>query len=307
MAAKISKVMGAQLVKALANGNREVVGAATNTERALITRGLVRHQELKTRVLDSRGHLVRSHGLVLTEDGAEAAEALRGPVAAPWAVKGVRARCLAGKGKIIDRFVHADGVERITFVPDGARHGDALPVDVRSPHLFILCVRCDTTGDDSLPHRETENGHLCGYCAAVTDDEESAMPETPETPAPAMSTYVERLAHLSEYRAVAEGVMDAGRLVEYVPAYDLMNHVRRAGGAAGMLATRAYWVNTNNGAAEVARMSTQEQARSYASAFKPLVDVVSGPHACTLVFGGGDNDSLTSYDVVALLPAPTAA
>jgi hypothetical protein len=90
---------------------------------------------------------------------------------AVWAVPGVRARCLAGKGKITDRFVHADGVERVTFVPDGARHGDALPVDVRAPHLEPLCIRCDAVGDDSLPHRETESGHLCGYCAAVLEEE----------------------------------------------------------------------------------------------------------------------------------------
>lgn len=34
-----------------------------------------------------------------------------------------------------------------------------------------LCIRCHTVGDDSMPHRETEAGHLCGYCAAVLDDE----------------------------------------------------------------------------------------------------------------------------------------
>jgi hypothetical protein len=75
---KITKVMGEHLVKALANANREVVGARTNTERAMITHGLVRHEELRHRVTDSRGHLVRSHGLVLTERGEEEALRLRG-------------------------------------------------------------------------------------------------------------------------------------------------------------------------------------------------------------------------------------
>ncbi|MCX4799622.1 hypothetical protein OG497_37845 [Streptomyces sp. NBC_01242] len=85
MTAKISKTMGEHLVKALANGNHEVVGARTNTERAMIGRGLIRHQQLKTRVTDSRGHLVRSHGCVLTEEGMSEALRLREAQQAPSA------------------------------------------------------------------------------------------------------------------------------------------------------------------------------------------------------------------------------
>jgi hypothetical protein len=76
------------------------------------------------------------------------------------------------------------------------------------------------------------------------------------------------------------------------------------GSVKGMRATRAYWVNANNGAEEVAYKSTQEQARTYAYAFKLLADVVHGPHACTLVFEDGTREELISYDVVCILPAP---
>jgi hypothetical protein len=93
MARKISKTMADKLVAALADPNHEMVGAATNTERAMIERGLVRHQALRTRILDARGHLVRSHGLVLTEDGLAEARRLTdetapaAPAAAPVKIR----------------------------------------------------------------------------------------------------------------------------------------------------------------------------------------------------------------------------
>ncbi|MGA5598338.1 hypothetical protein ACPCSE_29310 [Streptomyces cellulosae] len=116
--------------------------------------------------------------------------------------------------------------------------------------------------------------------------------------------YDREYARLRDRRAVAEGVMDAGHAAEYAPAYSLYNRYLAGRVVAGVLATRAHWVNSNNGAAEVERMSTTEQARQYASWFKPLARVDSGPHACTLVFADGTTESLTSYDTVCLLPAP---
>ncbi len=68
MAAKISKTMGQRLAEALADPNREVTGQ-TNTLRALYERGMVRHARLGTPSTDELGHLVRSHGSVLTEEG----------------------------------------------------------------------------------------------------------------------------------------------------------------------------------------------------------------------------------------------
>ncbi|MET7363202.1 hypothetical protein ABZS76_32860 [Streptomyces sp. NPDC005562] len=76
MATKISKTMGNKLVEALADGNHEVIGARTNTWRAMIGHGLASHQPLKTPILDGRGHRVRSHGVVLTERGVAEAQRL---------------------------------------------------------------------------------------------------------------------------------------------------------------------------------------------------------------------------------------
>ncbi|MGW7100290.1 hypothetical protein [Streptomyces sp. NPDC054838] len=78
MAAKISKTMTQKLLAALTDDNHEMIGAATNTERAMIERGLVSHQKLRTRITDKRGHQVRTHGLVLTEDGLTKARRLAG-------------------------------------------------------------------------------------------------------------------------------------------------------------------------------------------------------------------------------------
>jgi hypothetical protein len=76
MASKISKTMGEQLVKALANPSYEMVGARTNTERAMIERGLVFHGRLREPVKDARGHQVRTHGVMLTDEGATEAKRL---------------------------------------------------------------------------------------------------------------------------------------------------------------------------------------------------------------------------------------
>lgn len=76
--AKISKTMGEQLVKALANPSYEMVGARTNTERAMIERGLVFHGRLREPVKDARGHQVRTHGLMLTDEGTAEAKRLAG-------------------------------------------------------------------------------------------------------------------------------------------------------------------------------------------------------------------------------------
>lgn len=135
---------------------------------------------------------------------------------APWAVAGVRARCLAGKGKIIDRFVQKSGTETVTFVPDGARHGDALAIDVRSTNLLPLCVRCDTVGDDSMPHRETAAGHLCGFCAATIDDEEKTMTE-PTTPAAPRTEEYEGITRADVAADVAAFL--AGQPEEYREAF----------------------------------------------------------------------------------------
>ncbi|MDQ1041518.1 hypothetical protein QFZ75_008020 [Streptomyces sp. V3I8] len=97
---------------------------------------------------------------------------------APWAVKGARISVPAGKATVTGR---PHSVRYIEFALDGT--GEALQITADSPHLAPLCIRCDTVGDDTMPHRETENGHLCGYCAAAIDDEESTVPETPQTPA----------------------------------------------------------------------------------------------------------------------------
>jgi hypothetical protein len=128
--------------------------------------------------------------------------------------------------------------------------------------------------------------------------------ETPmaEPTAPAPKTVGPRLAAAYERRDAVLAAMDAGRAVEYLPAHKVMGRVR-AEGVAGMRATRAYWVNANNGAEEVALRSTQEQARTYAHSFKPLARVEHGPHACTLVFADGTTEELISYDVVCILPA----
>jgi hypothetical protein len=141
-------------------------------------------------------------------------------------------------------------------------------------------------------------------------DEKHSATTAPRAEQPvnaAKAAYEERLSTLSDLRAVAEGVMDAGAIPEYAPVYSLYNRHLAGHVAAGALATRAYWVNSNNGAAEVARMSTTEQARQYAFAFKPLAKITPGPHACTLVFADGTTESLTSYDTVCLLPAPEGA
>lgn len=50
------------------------------------------------------------------------------------------------------------------------RDGAEATITASSPYLRVVCIKCDTVGDDSLPHRETPEGHLCGYCAAMADD-----------------------------------------------------------------------------------------------------------------------------------------
>ncbi|MGA5598339.1 hypothetical protein ACPCSE_29315 [Streptomyces cellulosae] len=179
MTLRLSTPMKTTLTAALGRAMRTPDGAtvyqvdtyrAHRTVTALQRRGLV-VMEART-VLDGNGKAHQATTSWLTAEGVKTAEKLRGPVAAPWAVAGVRAWTTAGKGEIIDRFVHRDGVEKVTFVPDGARAGDALAIDVRNPHLEPLCIRCDTTGDDTMQHRDTADGHLCGYCAAVLDGEQ---------------------------------------------------------------------------------------------------------------------------------------
>lgn len=76
MAAKISKTIAEKLTTALADDNHEMIGARFNTEQAMMRQGLVRHQQLKTRILDKRGHQVRTHGMVLTEKGVAEAQRL---------------------------------------------------------------------------------------------------------------------------------------------------------------------------------------------------------------------------------------
>lgn len=76
MASKISKPMAQQLVKALGNPSYEVMGARTNTERALADRGLIFHGRLREAVTDARGHQVRTHGMMLTDEGVKEAQRL---------------------------------------------------------------------------------------------------------------------------------------------------------------------------------------------------------------------------------------
>lgn len=73
---KISSNMETKLVEAYANSNGEAFGLPVNTERALVKRGLISHQELSSRVVDGKGHLLRSHGMVLTDEGEVVARGL---------------------------------------------------------------------------------------------------------------------------------------------------------------------------------------------------------------------------------------
>lgn len=127
--------------------------------------------------------------------------------------------------------------------------------------------------------------------------------ETMTDTAPAADSHEGRLAELRALRAVTEGVINAGHDAQYVPAHSIYNQYLAGRYSRGMLATRAYWVNADNGAAEVERTSTTAQARAYASAFKALDRITVGPHACTLVFADGTTESLISYDTVCILPA----
>ncbi|MFD7835662.1 hypothetical protein [Streptomyces sp. NPDC059761] len=171
MARKISKTMAAKLVAALADPNHEMTGAATNTERAMIERGLVRHQELHTRITDKRGHLVRSHGLVLTEDGLTEARRLGGVEApAPIEVQPV----------MHTRVASGNGIDR-TGVPTAA-----------------YWVRKEVEGAQAAGHRVTVGAYygeikIEGEGQTVrfwpqTDEEQAPAPAAPaaqETPAPA--------------------------------------------------------------------------------------------------------------------------
>ncbi|MGW9069252.1 hypothetical protein ACWGQT_07380 [Streptomyces yangpuensis] len=170
MARKISKTMADKLTAALADPNHEMIGAATNTNRAMIERGLVRHQQLRTRVLDKRGHLVRSHGLVLTEAGLTEARRLGGLEAPVIEVQPV----------MYDRASGGDGTSEYRRVPT-------------APYW----VRKEVEGAQAAGHRVT-----VGYYGEIkiegegqtvrfwpqTEEEQTPTPAAPaaqETPAPA--------------------------------------------------------------------------------------------------------------------------
>ncbi|MFF7198293.1 hypothetical protein ACFZAM_31875 [Streptomyces sp. NPDC008079] len=70
---KISISMRSKLVAAYADSNHEVI-APYNSTMALINRGLAASGRLKNRVLDEKGHTVRTHGVVLTEAGVAEAQ-----------------------------------------------------------------------------------------------------------------------------------------------------------------------------------------------------------------------------------------
>lgn len=178
---------------------------------------------------------------------------------------------------------------------------------VESTHRARIGARRGKAAEEGTVTAVVDGRPVVRFTAGTNEGtEEDVRPDlfritSPAAPAPA-ETYETRLAASYARRDAVLAVMDAGRGAEYVPAHRLMSRVYGER-VEGMRATRAYWVNANNGAEEVARRSTQEQARSYAHSFKLLADVVHGPHACTLVFADGTTEELISYDVVCIVPA----
>lgn len=79
LAHKVSPAQERRIIEALAAPSFEVSPETpTVTVRALITHGLAYHGQLRERVLDERGHLVRSHGVMLTDAGVAEARRLSG-------------------------------------------------------------------------------------------------------------------------------------------------------------------------------------------------------------------------------------
>jgi hypothetical protein len=118
----------ARMVDALRSaGTDGLIGTwfTARTCEGLVSRGMAERSSVGYKLTDAgRAFLVELGGTEAQQENP-----------APWAVPGVRARCSAGLGKITDRFVQKSGIETVTFVPDGARAGDALAIDVRDPHL----------------------------------------------------------------------------------------------------------------------------------------------------------------------------
>ena len=74
---RLTRSLEEKLIAAYADPNREVAPTrGWKSHVALVERGLAAHRELDSRVLDGRGHLVRSHGYVLTAEGVETARGL---------------------------------------------------------------------------------------------------------------------------------------------------------------------------------------------------------------------------------------
>ncbi|MEU9405523.1 hypothetical protein AB0E08_07450 [Streptomyces sp. NPDC048281] len=79
IAHKISTAQARRITEALGNPSYELSPETpTVTWRALIAHGLAYHGELRERVRDERGHLVRSHGVMLTDDGVTEARRIAG-------------------------------------------------------------------------------------------------------------------------------------------------------------------------------------------------------------------------------------
>jgi hypothetical protein len=79
LAHKISPAQARRITEALTRPSYELSPETpTVTWRALITHGLAYHGQLRERVTDERGHLVRSHGVMLTDEGVKEAKRLAG-------------------------------------------------------------------------------------------------------------------------------------------------------------------------------------------------------------------------------------